>query len=125
MLGILIASVADIVTNGSGYPAWIAAKGVTEMRPWPVWCVVLIVVLITASVMWIPLVAICRAFGTVIVDDNEKAWFPANALKEYHGVVARDVTMAETILFCIREDGTEGCCCPTGRADDYEEDEDA
>lgn len=61
----------------------------------------------------------------MIIEDNEKAWFPANALKEYHGVVAHEVTMAETLLFCIREDGTEGMCCPTGRPDDYEEDEDA
>lgn len=60
MLGILIASIVDIAANGSGYPAWNPAKGITELRPWPVWCIVLTVVLIAASVIWIPLVAICR-----------------------------------------------------------------
>ena len=55
-----MASIADIVVNGSGYPAWIAAKGITEDKPWPAWCILLMVLLIGASVIWIPLVAICR-----------------------------------------------------------------
>lgn len=64
-----------------------------------------------------------RALGIVIIDDSEKARFPKNELKEFHGVVSHDVTFAETLLFCIREDGTEGLCCPTGGYRSDEEDE--
>lgn len=61
-------------------------------------------------------------FGIVIIDDNEKAWFPAADLKEFHGIMPHEVTTAETLLFCIRSDGTEGLCCPTRtEPDDYEE----
>lgn len=68
---------------------------------------------------------IFRFFGVLIIEDNEKARFPANDLKEFHGVVSHEVTFAETLLFCIREDGTEGLCCPTGgeREDDEEDDD--
>lgn len=63
-------------------------------------------------------------FGIVIIDDNEKAWFPAADLKEFHGIMPHDVTPAETLLFCIHEDGTEGFCCPTAyNRDDLEEEE--
>ncbi|XP_054288933.1 sodium- and chloride-dependent transporter XTRP3-like [Macrosteles quadrilineatus] len=123
MLLILIASITEIIVNGSGYPAWVASKGVTETREWPVWALLLIGCLVLAAVLWIPGVAICRAFGIVIIDDNEKAWFPAQDLKEFHGIVEHRVTAAETLLFCIREDGTEGLCCPTGASDDDDDDE--
>lgn len=60
MISILIASFIDIAVGGSGYDAWVAAKGVTEVHSWPVWAIVLIFVLIFASVLWIPGVAIAR-----------------------------------------------------------------
>lgn len=63
-----------------------------------------------------------RAFGIVIIDDGEKAWFPAQDLKEFHGIVDHQVIPAETLLFCIREDGREGLCCLTG---EHSEDEDS
>ncbi|XP_014260324.1 sodium- and chloride-dependent transporter XTRP3 [Cimex lectularius] len=113
MLLILLASVADLITQGSGYPAWIAEKGDTVLKEWPIWAVLLIILLVTVAVIWIPLVAICRCFGIVIIDDNEKAWFPSSDLKEFHGIVEHEVTTAETLLFCIRPDGSEGLCCPT------------
>lgn len=60
MLSILVASFFEIVFEGSGYPAWVASKGVTERQEWPAWAIVLIAVLILASVLWIPAVAIFR-----------------------------------------------------------------
>ncbi|KOC64513.1 Sodium-dependent neutral amino acid transporter B(0)AT2 [Habropoda laboriosa] len=122
MLSILIASIVEILVDGSGYPAWVASKGITEKHEWPVWALVLIGVLILASVLWIPTVAICRLFGILIIEDNEKAWFPAADLKEFHGIVPHEVTPAETLLFCIRSDGSEGLCCPTGGPSDDDED---
>lgn len=64
-----------------------------------------------------------RFFGIVVIDDGGKAWFPAADLKEFHGIVPHEVSTAETLLFCIRSDGTEGLCCPTGHASDEEEEE--
>ncbi|KAI4469846.1 sodium/chloride dependent transporter [Holotrichia oblita] len=121
MISILVASVVEIVTDGSGYPAWVASEGRTERHEWPVWAIVLIVVLVLICVMWIPLVAICRYLGIVVIDDDEKAWFPANDLKEFHGIMPHEVTTAERLLFCIRSDGSEGLCCPT--SGNYEDDE--
>ena len=60
MLAILMASIIEIITDGSGYPAWVSSKGVTERQSWPTWCIFLIAFLILISVIWIPLVAICR-----------------------------------------------------------------
>lgn len=54
-----------------------------------------------------------RMFGIVIIEDNEKAWFPAEDLREFHGIMPHEVSKAETLLFCIHPDGTEGLCCPT------------
>ncbi|KAE8741914.1 hypothetical protein FOCC_FOCC012566 [Frankliniella occidentalis] len=126
MLCILVASFVQIAMDGSGYQAWVADKGVTERHEWPVWGLVLIAVLILVSVLWIPLVCVCRMFGVQVIEDSEKAWFPASDLREFHGIVPHEVTTAETLLFCIREDGSEGLCCPTGGpASSDEEDDDA
>lgn len=172
MLCILVASIVQIVVDGSGYAAWVADKGVTERHEWPVWALVLIAVLILVSVLWIPVVciarygrfqrlerycgggirwvqrgtptwqtwrpAVCssvttlsgldrfRMFDLHVIEDSEKAWFPAADLREFHGIVPHEVTTAETLLFCIREDGSEGLCCPTGgAASSDEEDDDA
>lgn len=60
MISILVASFVEIATEGSSYSAWVGARGETERRPWPLWAVLLITVLVLASVLWIPVVAICR-----------------------------------------------------------------
>lgn len=59
-----------------------------------------------------------RAFGILIIEDNDKAWFPSEDLREFHGIVPHQVTTAEKTLFCIREDGSEGLCCPVGGVDE-------
>lgn len=63
--------------------------------------------------------------GSALIYDEEKAWFPANDLKDFHGIMPHEVTAAETLLFCIRSDGSEGLCCPTYHTydeDDFDED---
>lgn len=71
-----------------------------------------------------------RAFGIVVVEEREKAWFPAEELKEFYGIVNHEVTATESMLFCIRPDGSEGMCIPTqaetqyqGVVNDLEDDE--
>lgn len=60
MLSILISSFVELATEGSGYDAWIRSAGDTERKTWPVWAVLLVLVLVLASVLWIPVVAIAR-----------------------------------------------------------------
>ena len=60
MLSILVSSFWELATEGSAYDAWIKSIGDTERKPWPVWAVLLVLVLILASVLWIPVLAICR-----------------------------------------------------------------
>ena len=57
MIGILVASIIDMALSGAGYEAWDADRGVAYEKSWPIWCQVLIFVLIGLSVLWIPIVA--------------------------------------------------------------------
>ncbi|XP_060520477.1 sodium-dependent neutral amino acid transporter B(0)AT3 [Cylas formicarius] len=124
MISILVASFVEIAVQGSGYDAWVASKGETLKQPWPVWGILLTIALILVSVLWIPGAAIARLSGIALIDDNEKAWFPASDLKDFHGIMPHEVSKAETLLFCIRADGSEGLCCPTYHSyDDVEEEE--
>ncbi|XP_074034900.1 sodium-dependent neutral amino acid transporter B(0)AT3 [Leptinotarsa decemlineata] len=123
MISILVASIIEIAVDGSGYSVWVSAKGETERHSWPVWSILLISVLVLASVLWIPGAAIARLFGYVVIDDNEKAWFPANDLRDFHGIMPHEVTTAEKILFCMRADGSEGLCCPTHHSYDEDDEE--
>lgn len=54
-----------------------------------------------------------RLLGIPIIEDTEPAWFPANELREVHGIVPHEPTEIERTLFCIQADGSEGFCCPT------------
>lgn len=60
MITILTASFITLASEGSDYPAWNAAKGITEKLEWPHWCIVLAIVMILMSVLWIPIVAFFR-----------------------------------------------------------------
>lgn len=54
-----------------------------------------------------------RLLGIPIIEDTEPAWFPANELREVHGIVPHEPSEIERTLFCIQADGSEGFCCPT------------
>lgn len=112
MVTILLASFYQLMTEGSSYPAWIAAKGATESMEWPHWCIVIALGLIFSSILWIPIVAILRLCGIKVVEDSDPAWFPEAELKEVHGIVPHEPTELERSVFCFNMDGTEGMCCP-------------
>ncbi|CAG9801949.1 unnamed protein product [Chironomus riparius] len=113
MLTILIASIYNLLVNGSSYPVWNPELGITEDKEWPHWCIFLACCLIGVSVLWIPVVALGRLFGIVIVEDSDPAWFPTAELRDVNGIVPHDPTEFEQAIFCFQPDGSEGMCCPT------------
>lgn len=114
MLTILLASIIKQVMSGSGYMAWNSSEGKINFVQWPAWAWALVAVLVLVSALWIPLIALTRLCGIHVIQDEEPAWFPAEELREYYAVVPHKVTQVERKLFCIREDGSEGLCCPIG-----------
>jgi solute carrier family 6 amino acid/orphan transporter-like 15/16/17/18/20 len=60
MILILVASVINMIMEGAGYEAWDAVNGEKYEREWPIWCKILIGVLICLSVLWIPAVALLQ-----------------------------------------------------------------
>ncbi|KAL5274866.1 SLC6A19 family protein [Megaselia abdita] len=112
MITILIASLYQLIADGSKYPAWNSTEGNTEQKDWPHWCVVFAFCLILGAILWIPIVAMCRLFGLKIVEDSDPAWFPTEELKEAHGIIPHEPTELERSLFCFNMDGTEGMCFP-------------
>ena len=61
-----------------------------------------------------------RALGIAVVEEKEKAWFPADELREFYGIVNHEVTATESMLFCILPDGSESVCCPTEAEGQYQ-----
>ncbi|XP_045127643.1 sodium-dependent neutral amino acid transporter B(0)AT3-like isoform X1 [Portunus trituberculatus] len=112
MLTILLASIIKQVMSGSGYMAWNAQEGRITFLQWPTWAWGLVAVMVLVSALWIPLIALTRLCGIHVIQDEEPAWFPAEELREYYAIVPHKVTQVERKLFCIREDGSEGLCCP-------------
>ncbi|XP_047497772.1 sodium- and chloride-dependent transporter XTRP3-like [Penaeus chinensis] len=114
MLTILTSSIIKQVVNGSKYMAWDAAEGEVTFQSWPTWAWGLVAVLVLVSALWIPGIALTRLCGLHVIQDEEPAWFPAEELREFHTIVPHKVTNIERKLFCMRDDGLEGLCCPIG-----------
>lgn len=56
---------------------------------------------------------------------EDPAWFPADDLRDFHGIVAHVPTEMEKFFFGFREDGTEGIIWrtnPVGNEDDEDDD---
>lgn len=41
--------------------------------------------------MWIPIVALLRLGGVALLPPEEAAWFPADELREFHGITEHEV----------------------------------
>ncbi|XP_048253577.1 sodium- and chloride-dependent transporter XTRP3-like [Haliotis rufescens] len=103
MLVIFIASLFAIFRDGVVYEAWDANKGMPVLLPWPWWCQILAVILILASVLWIPGVALVKYFGFVEVKEEPPAFFPAEELREERGIQPHYSTPMEKYLFGFRD----------------------
>lgn len=81
----------------------ICVQASTEPKEWPNWAIILIFVLIIMAVIWIPLVALLRVCGIHLLNDEEPSWFPADELREFHGIIPHKVTSLERIVFNMKD----------------------
>ncbi|CAL1291877.1 unnamed protein product [Larinioides sclopetarius] len=107
MLTILTASFVQIATEGSSYEAWDKDLATTVTQEWPGWCHFVITFLILVAAIWIPLVAFLEACGIHLLPPEEPSWFPAEELREYHGLLPHKVTDLEKCLFRMKDDEPE------------------
>lgn len=129
MIIILTASFYKIFTEGSTYPRWDHVHGVAVDEEWPTWALVMALIMVLIATIWIPFIAITRLMGIHVMNKEEAAWFPANELRDFHGIVAHEPTATEKVFFGFNEDGTEGVCFPTkvgprGTGSDEEDEDD-
>ncbi|XP_023228941.1 sodium-dependent neutral amino acid transporter B(0)AT3-like [Centruroides sculpturatus] len=103
MITILIASFSKIATGDITYEAWDKETATTVTKEWPTWANIVIAILILMAAIWIPLVALLQVFGIRLLPDEEPAWFPAEDLRDFYGVIPHKVTDLEKCLFCIKE----------------------
>jgi solute carrier family 6 amino acid/orphan transporter-like 15/16/17/18/20 len=61
--------------------------------------------------------------GIQIMHKEDAAWFPADDLRDFHGIVAHEPTALERTLFGFREDGTEGICFPRKHGPEQDDDD--
>ncbi|XP_041376722.1 sodium-dependent neutral amino acid transporter B(0)AT3-like [Gigantopelta aegis] len=103
MLLILAASLVEIFSNGVTYDAWDAEKGVAHRLFWPWWCQMFAVILILASVLWIPGIALCKYFGFINMNEEHPSFFPIDVLKEERKIVPHKSTDFERIVLGFRD----------------------
>lgn len=89
------------VSNLSLFPL---LQATTVRQEWPGWCHFLIAFLILMAAIWIPLVAILKMCGIHLLTEEEPSWFPADELRDFHGVMPHKVSAIEKCLFCIKEE---------------------
>lgn len=82
-------------------------QATTVRKEWPSWCHFVIAFLILMAAIWIPLVAILKLFGIHLLSEEEPSWFPADELRDFHGLMPHKVSAIEKCLFCIKEDEPE------------------
>lgn len=110
---ILAASLLDMAINGSGYEAWDSVSGLKTMKSWPIWAQVLALILISLSILWIPIVALLKCCGISLLKPEPAGWFPAEELKSFYQIEDYKPSKVEKALFGMRDDGSEGLCFPT------------
>lgn len=83
---------------------YLPPQATTIRQEWPGWCHFLIAFLILMAAIWIPLVALLRMCGIHLLSEEEPSWFPADELRDFHGLMPHKVSTIEKCLFCIKEE---------------------
>ncbi|XP_064466994.1 sodium-dependent neutral amino acid transporter B(0)AT3-like [Ornithodoros turicata] len=104
MTTILVTSFIQMATGGSHYEVWDREQAIPVQRNWPYWANFAIAFLILVSAIWIPLVALLRLCGINLLNEEEPSWFPADELRDFHGITEHKVTFVERYLLCIRDE---------------------
>ncbi|GAB1597438.1 sodium- and chloride-dependent transporter XTRP3-like [Argonauta hians] len=103
MIIIFVASLFEILENGSYYTAWDAEKGQSVKLPRPWWVQVIAAFLILSSVAWIPFVALTRYFNLVKWEPETPAFFPAEELREERNIKPHQTTFVEKYFFGFKD----------------------
>lgn len=98
MVVIFIASLAEMFSKGTWYEIWDAEKALTLKIPWPGWCQFVAALLILASVLWIPGVAIAKYFRLIPWKEEVEAYFPEEELMEERNIEQHEATLIEKYL---------------------------
>lgn len=78
-------------------------QGVSVFLPWPWWCKVVAVAMILSSVLWIPGMAVARLLGFSALKEEAPAFFPAEELREEHGIITHKTTPFERVVLGFRD----------------------
>jgi len=108
MMAILTAFLLKMFFGAVDYEAWDAETGGTVRQIWPWWTYIMIFVLISMSVMWIPFIALLELCGIRLLPQEKPGWFPTAELREDHNVQPHKITSFEKRFLGWREGGTEG-----------------
>ncbi|XP_060553326.1 sodium-dependent neutral amino acid transporter B(0)AT3-like [Ruditapes philippinarum] len=98
MMGILAASLVEIVNKGTPYEIWDSLKGTTILVQWPWWCQVLAALLILMSTLWIPGVALFKYFNIVQWKEEIPAFFPSDELREERNIKEKESNWFEKYI---------------------------
>jgi solute carrier family 6 amino acid/orphan transporter-like 15/16/17/18/20 len=121
MISILVAFFVKLIFGTMEYEAWVQETASTVKLEWPSWTLIVIFVLITMSIGWIPFIALTVACGWRLLTKEKPAWFPTQELREDTGLTGdREITNLERKLLGWKEGGVEGVCCPTATYTDQQ-----
>jgi len=123
MTAILVAFLLKMFFGEVDYEAWDAATGSAVIKTWPWWTYIMIVMLISMSVMWIPFIAILELCGLRLLKQEKPGWFPTEELREDNSVQPHKITEIERKWLGWREDGQEGVCWQTQMYQDRQKEE--
>ena len=79
------------------------SQGMSHRLFWPWWCQVFAVILILASVLWIPGIALCKYFGFIGINEETPSFFPIDVLKEERKIIPHKSTDFERIVLGFRD----------------------
>ncbi|KAK4287499.1 hypothetical protein Pmani_039431, partial [Petrolisthes manimaculis] len=101
MIIILVAYVVKMVTEGSVYLAWDSDAGVSRDLQWPMWALVVALLLVLIPLIWIIIVPILNCLGYPLLSEEEPAWFPEKELRSAQDITPQRFTALERALLCL------------------------